>query len=187
MQAAVSVVLHVCHFQRIFYRTGLCRLCQCNDRYKLFILPNLLQQRGIYNTRKVGSITVLKQDAHGNALPGAVFLLERSTDGGTAWERIAEQSSDSGGAAVFSELSISGVYRVTEIKAPAGHTLQAGMLFEGELGDSGSYDISFISCDCTIMTLPFTGEYGFRYIQFAALMLCMSLFIISKTKKENPE
>lgn len=141
----------------------------------------------IYNTRKVGSITVLKQDAYGNALPGAVFLLERSTDGGTTWDWIAEQSSDNGGAAVFSELSISGVYRVTEIKAPAGHTLQSGVLFEGELGDSGSYDISFISCDCTIMTLPFTGQSGFRYIQFAALMLCMSLFIISKTKKEKPE
>lgn len=141
----------------------------------------------IYNTRKTGSITVRKQDAYGNALAGAVFALERSEDDGATWKKIAEQTSAEDGTAVFSKLSVSGIYRVTETKAPMGHMLQAGILFEGKLEDSDSFDISFTSCDCTIAALPFTGQPGFLYVPAISLMLCMGFFIAYKPKKEKPE
>ena len=65
--------------------------------------------------------------------------------------------------------------------------LQAGILFEGKLEDSDSFDISFTSCDCTITALPFTGQPGFLYIPAILLMLCMGFFIAYKPKKEKPE
>ena len=141
----------------------------------------------VYNTRKTGSITVRKQDAYGNALAGAMFALERSEDDGTTWKQIAEQTSAEDGAAVFSGLNVSGIYRVTETKAPMGHMLQAGILFEGKLEDSDSFGISFTSCDCTIAALPFTGQTGFFYIPAILLMLCMGFFIAYKPKKEKTE
>ena len=121
-------------------------------------------------------------NAYGNALAGAVFALEHSEDDGTTWKQIAEQTSAEDGAAVFSDLSVSGIYRVTETKAPMGH-----MLLEGKLEDSDSFDISFTSCDCAITALPFTGQSGFLYIPAILLMLCMGFFIAYKPKKEKPE
>lgn len=116
-----------------------------------------------------------------------MFALERSEDDGATWRQIAEQTSAEDGAAVFSGLNVSGIYRVTETKAPMGHMLQAGILFEGKLEDSDSFGISFTSCDCTIAALPFTGQTGFLYIPAILLMLCMGFFIAYKPKKEKPE
>ncbi len=105
---------------------------------------------------KTGSTTVQKIDAYGNKLPGAVFTLESSTDGST-WSKVSEATSDANGLAVFSDLATGDtLYRVTETKAPPGHSLLAGVVYEGTLSKD-SPDLSFTACDCAIPMLPFTG------------------------------
>ncbi|MBQ7896113.1 MAG: Cys-Gln thioester bond-forming surface protein [Oscillospiraceae bacterium] len=103
-----------------------------------------------------GSISIKKVDAYGNTLPGAVFSLESSTDGST-WSKVSEVTSDETGLAVFSDLVCGDtLYRVTETKAPPGHSLLAGVVYEGKL-NKDSPDLSFTACDCAIPMLPFTG------------------------------
>ena len=131
---------------------------------------------------KTGSITVQKIDAYGNKLPGAVFTLESSTDGST-WSKVSEATSDANGLAVFSDLATGDtLYRVTETKAPPGHSLLAGVVYEGTLSKD-SPDLSFTACDCAIPMLPFTGSKP-NLISIIPLMLCMSIFYALK-RKEN--
>jgi len=131
---------------------------------------------------KTGSITVQKIDAYGNKLPGAVFTLESSADGST-WTSLAETTSDTNGLVVFSELASGDtIYRVTETKAPPGHSLLAGVIYEGKLS-SDDLDLSFTACDCAIPMLPFTGSTP-NLISIMPLMLCMSIFYALK-RKEN--
>lgn len=129
-----------------------------------------------------GSISIKKVDAYGNILPSAVFSLESSTDGNT-WTKLAEASSDETGLAVFSDL-VAGdtLYRVTETKAPPGHSLRAGVIYEGKLTKDNP-NLSFTACDCAIPMLPFTGSTP-NLISIMPLMLCMSIFYAMK-RKEN--
>lgn len=131
-----------------------------------------------------GSISVKKVDAYGNTLPGAVFTLESSADGST-WTKLAEASSDETGLAVFSDLACGDtLYRVTETKAPPGHSLLAGVVYEGKLS-KGSPNLSFTACDCAIPMLPFTGSTP-NFIPLVPLMLCMGfLYIINRKEKLN--
>jgi len=132
----------------------------------------------------VGSISVRKIDAYGNKLPGAVFSLESSTDGST-WSKVSEATSDADGLAVFSDL-VPGdtLYRVTETKAPPGHSLLAGVVYEGKLSKDSPY-LSFTACDCAIPMLPFTGS-DVNFIPLVPLMLCMSfLYTIKRKEKMN--
>ena len=136
------------------------------------------------NTLLSGSIRVKKVDAYGNALPGAVFLLEKSEDNGKSWNNIAEQSADDSGLAVFSDLTVRDtLYRLTETQAPPGHSLQAGSIFEGMLS-ADRLDLSFTVCDCAIPMLPFTGSET-NCAPLILLMLCMSFFTIQILKRRN--
>ena len=157
-----------------------------NDNYYSFELSNdgQLVSVAVRNKQEVivGSISVRKVDAYGNILPGAVFTLESSTDGNT-WSRVSEAASDADGLAVFSDL-VPGdtLYRVTETKAPPGHSLLAGVVYEGKLSKDNP-DLSFTACDCAIPMLPFTGSTP-NLIPIMPLMLCMSIFYALK-RKEN--
>ena len=157
-----------------------------NNAYYSFELSNdgQLVSVAVRNKQELvtGSISVQKVDAYGNKLPGAVFTLESSTDGST-WSRVSEATSDADGLAVFSDLACGDtLYRVTEIKAPPGHSLLAGVVYEGKLSKD-SPDLSFTACDCAIPMLPFTGSTP-NLIPLVPLMLCMS-FLYALKRKEN--
>lgn len=131
-----------------------------------------------------GSIQIKKVDAYGNSLPGAVFLLEKSTDDGQSWVTVAEQVTDESGIAAFSDLTAKDtLYRLTETKAPPGHSLQAGAIFEGALS-TDRLDLSFTVCDCELTMLPFTGSET-NYTPLILLMLCMGFFTIHFLKRRN--
>lgn len=136
------------------------------------------------NTPLSGSIRVKKVDAYGNVLPGAVFLLEKSEDNGKSWTNIAEQSTDDSGFAVFSDLTVTDtLYRLTETKAPPGHSLQAETIFEGALS-ADRLDLGFTVCDSAIPLLPFTGS-SINFTPFILLMLGMSFFAVQIPKRRK--
>ncbi len=132
-----------------------------------------------------GSITVRKVVATGAPLAGAELLLETSADGKT-WTEVGRVTTDSTGAAKWSDLKVGAQYRVTETKAPAGYTLLTEPLFTGVL-DSNNRDITITACNNAGFALPFTGGTGFTtYILLAALMLCMGVYFCKKIEmKEN--
>lgn len=143
------------------------------------------------NKKRTASIQVKKQDAYGEPLADAVFELEASTDGGNSYTVIGTCETGADGLAKFSELQPGDtIYRLTEIQAPPGHSLQAGTIFNGTLPQSGEYDLSFTVCDCAIPALPFTGS-RFNFTPFIPLMLCMGFFVAQNLKRrkqheENP-
>ena len=159
-----------------------------NNTYYSFELSNdgQLVSVAVRNKQELvtGSISVQKVDAYGNKLPGAVFALESSTDGST-WSKVSEATSDADGLAVFSDLATDDtLYRVTETKAPPGHSLLAGVVYEGKLSKDSPY-LSFTACDCAIPMLPFTGS-DVNFIPLVPLMLCMSfLYTIKRKEKMN--
>ena len=157
-----------------------------NDNYYSFKLSNdgQLVSVAVRNKQELvtGSISVQKVDAYGNKLPGAVFTLESSTDGST-WSKVSEATSDTDGLAVFSDLATGDtLYRISETKAPPGHSLLAGVIYEGKLTKDNS-NLSFTACDCAIPMLPFTGSFP-NLIPFIPLMLCMSIFYALKKEGE---
>lgn len=137
------------------------------------------------NTPAKGSLTIRKIDATGGPLAGAELLLEMSTDG-QSWAEIGKSTTDSTGAAKWTDLKIGAQYRITETKAPAGYTLLTEPLFTGTL-DSSNRDITITACNNAGFVLPFTGGTGFTtYFLFAALMLCVGVYFCKKIEmKEN--
>lgn len=160
-----------------------------NDNYYSFKLSNdgQLVSVAVRNKQEVivGSINIKKVDAYGNVLPGAVFTLESSTDGST-WSKVSDTTSDANGLAVFSDLATGDIlYRVTETKAPPGHSLLAGVVYEGKLTKDNP-DLSFTACDCAIPMLPFTGSTP-NFIPFIPLILCMGYFYFTRRKESLNE
>ena len=138
---------------------------------------------GMANYRKTSSINVTKVDAAGNLLAGATFLLESSTNGST-WVSVSEKTSDSTGTVSFTNLDHTLRYRLTETKAPPGHSLSAGRIYEGEIEDGEK--LYFTACDCAIPMLPFTGS-ALNFIPLVPLMLCMGFLYIIKRKERMNE
>ena len=133
-----------------------------------------------------GSLTINKVDATGSPLAGAELMLETSADGKT-WSEVGRVTTDKTGIAKWSDLKVGAQYRVTETKAPAGYTMLTEPLFTGTL-DSNNRDITITACNNTGFVLPFTGGTGFTtYFLFAALMLCMGVYLCKKSniKKET--
>ena len=133
-----------------------------------------------------GSITVRKVDVTGSPLAGAELLLETSADGKT-WTEVGRITTDSTGAAKWTDLKIGAQYRITETKAPAGYTLLTEPLFMGTLASS-KRDITITACNYAGFALPFTGGTGFTtYIVLAALMLGMGVYFCKRSniKKET--
>lgn len=170
--------------------------------------------QGVPNRQQVGSIQVKKVDPEGKPLAGASFLLEYSEDG-KSWNPVRFREKDSvptvggctsaelkdgvlvtgeDGTALFSGLSISIgenhiYYRLTETTAPEGYTLLPEPVFEGELPQNGSRDITVTAVNTPQFTLPFTGSMGFSTVTFGLLLaefaLCTVVFLFRKKKQEG--
>lgn len=115
-----------------------------------------------------GSITITKKDSNGNALTGAEYLLEYSTDNGESWQDVYTRTGEaidsggctsavlnngkltvnSAGTATFSGLKAdrSILYRLTETKAPAEYSLMSEPLYIGSL--PVKVDSRFFPDDC---------------------------------------
>ena len=170
--------------------------------------------QGVPNRQQVGSIQVKKVDPEGKPLAGASFLLEYSEDGKSGNPvRFREKDSvptvggctsaelkdgvlvtGEDGTALFSGLSISIgenhiYYRLTETTAPEGYTLLPEPVFEGELPQNGSRDITVTAVNTPQFTLPFTGSMGFSTVTFGLLLaefaLCTVVFLFRKKKQEG--
>ena len=108
------------------------------------------------NSRREGTLHILKQDQRGRPLQGAAYYLEVSTDNGSSWTPAVSRpagnaviaggctssglscgclTTGSDGLAVFTGLRADDhtLYRVTEVKAPDGYSLMAEPLFVGTL------------------------------------------------------
>lgn len=181
-----------------------------------------------YNDRREGTLQVQKTDSSGSALQGAAFLLEFSQDGGQSWQpvfsREAGGSVEAGGCTsenladgtlatgpdgvvTFTGLRAdSGIlYRLTEIKAPEGHSLQAGTLFQGTLpvelsaddeaaadgevvdGHIYHYSMFVTAVDGSQFRLPMTGSNGFRLLSagLCAVALILAGLLALRNRKEE--
>ena len=131
-----------------------------------------------------GSITVRKVNATGAPLTGAELLLETSADGKT-WTEVGRVTTDSTGAAKWSDLKIGVQYRITETKSPAGYALLTAPLFTGTL-DSSNRDITITACNNAGFVLPFTGGTGFTtYFLLAALAAFAGVCFCKKFEMEE--
>ena len=110
----------------------------------------------IENSRREGTLHILKQDQRGRPLQGAAYYLEISTDNGSSWAPAVSRpagnavtaagctspglnagclTTGADGLAVFTGLRADDhtLFRVTEVEAPAGYSLMAEPLFVGTL------------------------------------------------------
>jgi len=139
-----------------------------------------------FKANKVGSISVRKVDAAGEALAGVEFLLETSADG-QSWTEVGSVTTGADGLAQWENLKTGVQYRITEAKAPVGYTLLPEPVEVGTL-TADAADITITLCNNAGFELPFTGGTGFTtYFLLAALMLCMGVYFCKKStmKKEN--
>lgn len=174
------------------------------------------------NLRRPGTLVVKKQDADGSLLPGAVFLLEYSLDEGATWEPVffretgnteltrggctspaladGQLATGEDGTVRFTGLRADSriLYRLTETKAPEGHSLMGGSLYVGTLPvesenigaeDSEVFDtkayhytLNVTATDDPIFRLPETGSGGFAWLPFA-MIVTASPAIIVKSKR----
>lgn len=100
------------------------------------------------------AITIVKTDKAGNKLSGAKFKLEKYQDDQT-WEEIADglMTDQNGRVSINSvdkKLSVSGIYRITETKAPDGYILPCTI--EGDTVTSTSNVVFKVENDGTIKT-----------------------------------
>lgn len=174
------------------------------------------------NLRRPGTLEVKKQDADGGLLSGTVFLLEYSLDEGATWEPVffreagnteltrggctspaladGQLTTGEDGMVRFTGLRADSriLYRLTETKAPEGHSLMGGSLYVGTLpveseniGAEDSevfearayhYTLHVTATDDPIFRLPETGSGGFSWLPLA-LMAAASPAIIVKSKR----
>lgn len=176
------------------------------------------------NLRREGTLQVKKQDSDGSVLPGAAFSLEFSTDGGSTWKPVFAREDDGNvtcggctspgladgelvsgtdGIAVFTGLraDTKTLYRLTETKAPDGHSLVAGSLYVGTLpvevddpntSDSEhfgektyTYTIYNTVTDCPVFRLPETGGSGFVFYPITMLLTAATILITFKRRKTD--
>ncbi len=155
----------------------------------------------VINQRKRGDIAVSKLDSSGHYRAGAGFLLEVSTDGGATWTPVTDCRSvgltdgvlvtDDTGAAVFSDvLAVTGyTYRVTEVQAPVGCSLQAAPVFENALPTTDGHVEVITVVDTPLPRLPMTGDGGFIPV-FGGVLLLMggaALYITLKFNRKGEE
>ena len=179
-----------------------------------------------YNDRREGTLQVQKTDSSGSALQGAAFLLEFSQDGGQSWQPVFSREADSSveaggctsehladgtlttspdGIVTFTGLRADSeiLYRLTEVKAPEGQSLQAEPLYVGtlpvEAKDSGipdnetldgvtyGYTLYVHAVDGSRFRLPMTGSNDFRLLSagLCAFALILTGFLALRNRKEE--
>ena len=151
----------------------------------------------VINQRKRGDIFVSKLDSSGHYRAGAGFLLEVSTDGGATWTPITDCRSvgltdgvlvtDDTGAAVFTDvLAVTGyTYRVTEVQAPDGCSLQAAPVFENALPTTDGHVEVITVVDTPLPRLPMTGDGGFIPVIGGVLLLMGGAALYITTIQSN--
>ena len=176
------------------------------------------------DVRRTGTLQVTKKDANGSLLSGAAFLLEFSTDGGSTWQPVTSRTADSevskggctteglvagqlmtdeSGRVRFEGLRADGqiLYRLTETKAPEGHSLIGGTLYSGtlpveseniyandaEVFDSKAfvYSVFVTAVDDPLFRLPDSGGPGFAYLPLVMLLAAALITIIFTKRKES--
>ena len=170
----------------------------------------------IENSRREGTLHILKQDQRGRPLQGAAYYLEISTDNGSSWAPAVSRptgnavtatgctspglnggclTTGADGLAVFTGLRADDhtLFRVTEVKAPAGYSLMAEPLFVGTLpiavtsptiddsetvdGSIFTYTLYITATDSVTYRLPETGGTGFPLTPIGLLFLAVPFFI----------
>lgn len=156
------------------------------------------------NTPSVGSITVKKVDADGNAMPGVEFTLEYSTDDGATWTPVEARAEDSkpsiggctsavvdgalvtdeNGVTTFNGLQVDNqtvtiLYRLTETGTKSGNTLLAAPLFIGSLPqvlDDGTetVDVVVTAVNNQSFTLPSSGGNGMMGVPVGIALVLIS-------------
>ena len=163
-----------------------------------------------------GSITVRKVDESGKAMKGVSFLLEYSTDGGSAWAPVTSRGetepmtpggctspglnggrlvTGSDGLAAFTGLCVetdSGpiLYRLTETATRPGYSLLAGPAYEGPLPEGEAHDITLTAVNMPEFQMPMTGGRGFGFSivgVFVALLSATALLVLLRKKKHRNE
>ncbi len=176
------------------------------------------------DVRRTGTLQVTKKDTDGSLLSGAAFLLEFSTDGGKTWKPVVSRTVDSevsrggctteglvngqlmtgeNGRVRFEGLRADGLilYRLTETKAPEGHSLIGGTLYSGtlpveseniyandaEVFDSKAfvYSVFVTAVDDSLYRLPDSGGSGFTYLPVVMLLAAAFITMIFTKRKEN--
>ena len=162
----------------------------------------------------MGSITVKKVDESGKAMKGVSFLLEYSTDGGSAWTPVTSRGetepmtpgsctsvglkngrllTGSDGLAAFTGLCVetdSGpiLYRLTETATRPGYSLLAGPVYEGPLPEGEAHDVTLTAVNMPEFQMPMTGGRGFGFTTvgvFVSLLSATALLILLRKKRRN--
>ena len=161
-----------------------------------------------------GSITIKKVDESGRAMKGVSFLLEYSTDGGSAWAPVTSRGetepmtpgsctsaglkngklvTGSDGLAAFTGLCLetdSGpiLYRLTETETRPGYSLLAGPAYEGPLPEGEAHDVTLTAVNMPEFQMPMTGGRGFGFTivgVFVALLSAAALLVLLRKKRKN--
>lgn len=161
-----------------------------------------------------GSITVRKVDESGKTMKGVSFLLEYSTDGGSAWAPVTSRGetepmtpgsctsaglkngklvTGSDGLAAFTGLCVetdSGpiLYRLTETETRPGYSLLAGPAYEGPLPEGETHDVTVTAVNMPEFQMPMTGGRGFGFTVasvFVALLSAAALLVLLRKKRRN--
>ena len=162
----------------------------------------------------MASITVRKVDESGKAMKGVSFLLEYSTDGGSAWAPVTSRGetepmtpggctsvglkngvlvAGNDGLAAFTGLCVetdSGpvLYRLTETATRPGYSLLAGPAFEGPLPEGETHDVTLTAVNMPEFQMPMTGARGFGFTTvgvFVSLLSATALLILLRKKRRN--
>lgn len=173
------------------------------------------------NLRRPGTLEVKKQDHNGVPLAGACFLLEYSTDNGASWTAVfyregnnvlpggcispgltdGQLTTSESGCVTFCGLRADSsiLYRLTETKAPDGHSLLGSPLYVGTLpveikgvaedtetvGDvTYCYTLYVTATDDPTFRIPETGGAGFAWLPLVMGFMTMP-YIILKRKDER--
>lgn len=173
------------------------------------------------NLRRPGTLEVKKQDHNGAPLSEASFLLEYSTDNGASWTAVfyregnnvlpggcispgltdGQLTTSESGCVTFCGLRADSsiLYRLTETKAPDGHSLLGSSLYVGTLpveikgaaedtetvGDvTYCYTLYVTATDDPLFRLPETGGAGFAWLPLVMGFMTMP-YIILKRKDER--
>ena len=167
------------------------------------------------NTPSVGSVSVRKITPDGTALNGVSFLLQYSTDGGTAWSPVrARKETDSisvgsctsagisdgvlttgeDGKVTFNGLQVKNqnvtvLYRITEVRTKDGFQLLGEPLFEGTLpqdvNGTPQRDITITAVNGHQFELPAAGGNGMQTAAIGMIFVVIGLFGLLYIQKEK--
>ena len=131
-----------------------------------------------------GSLTACKVDGTGAPLEGVELVLETSEDGEN-WTEISRKTTGSQGRAVWEDLRLGTLYRLTEVRTVPGASLLAEPLWEGRLTPE-SPDLTMTAVNAQLTALPFTGSRDpWIRLTLSVLLLLSGTLIIMNCKEET--